>query len=297
MYPVHWRTLAAKVYEHLGSIRKAAVILNIHYSTLSRWILSPERKKYFRSHTVSLKSDVIIETVRDALIADPFLTVRKLQNRIASVFKFTVSKELVRIAIARCSFTLKKAKRFSQPSNNQQKTDCFLKQRQTFVDQGYSFFSLDETSFGRNGLLSHGYSPKGQPLVIQNKLSRITTTSVMALASSEKLVKTTARHGSFDTATFVAFLQDVSLPEKSVILLDNVRFHHAARVKETASAKGVQLLYVPPYSPWFNPIEGIFSIVKRHYYIHSSIDEAFQSVTKRHCEAFFRRALAATSRK
>ena len=105
MYPIHWRTLAAKVYANMGSLRKAARILNIHYSTLSRWILSPQRKKYVRSAIP--KSEIIVSTIRDALTADPFLTIRKLQTLIAYVFKFNVSKELVRVAITRCSFSLK----------------------------------------------------------------------------------------------------------------------------------------------------------------------------------------------
>ena len=108
MYPVHWRSLATKVYQNLGSLRKTAIILNIHYSTISRWVQAPEPKKYSRS--IVSKSDVIVATVRDSLVANPFLTIRKLQSLILSVFGFTASKELVRIAISRCSFTLKKAK-------------------------------------------------------------------------------------------------------------------------------------------------------------------------------------------
>ena len=291
MYPVHWRTLAARVYLNLGSLRKAAIILNVHHSTVSRWLKSPQQKTYNRK---SPKADAIVEAVKVSLIADPFLTIRKLQLRIHSVFGFTVSKELVRTAIARCSFTLKKAKRFSQPTNYLQKQETFLQQRKELSDKGYTFFSLDETSFGRNGVLSHGYSPRGTPLVIRNKAPRVTTTSAMALASSEKLIKITAKQGSFNTASFVEFLREVTLPEKSVILLDNVSFHHSSRAREIAETKGFQLLFVPPYSPWYNPIEGIFSIVKRHYYIHSSIQDAFNSVTSEHYRAFFRKALTTT---
>ena len=291
MYPINWRTLAIRVYQKLGSLRKAAIVLNVHYSTLSRWVSKP-KKQYARKEIP--KSDLIVSTVRDALVADPFLTVRKLQAVVLQVFKFTVSKELIRTAISKASFTLKKAKRFSQPSDLMTKTQAFLQHRKDLLDQGYQFFSLDETSFGRHGLLSHGYAPRGKPLLLKNRAARVTTTSSMALASPCKLEKITTRQGSFDTSTFLEFLKDVSLPAKSVVLLDNVRFHHAVKVKELMDAKGVRLLFVPPYSPWFNPIEGIFSIVKRHYYVHSHIQDAFRSVTARHCAAFFQKALATT---
>jgi transposase len=54
----------------------------------------------------------------------------------------------------------------------------------------------------------------------------------------------------------------------------------------------VHLLFTPPYSPWFNPIEGVFSIVKRHYYKHGNINAAFACVEARHTAAFFRQALS-----
>ncbi len=52
------------------------------------------------------------------------------------------------------------------------------------------------------------------------------------------------------------------LPAGTVLLLDNVSFHHSKVVKEYAISQGLVLLYVPPYSPWFNSVEGVFSIAK-----------------------------------
>ncbi len=88
------------------------------------------------------------------------------------------------------------------------------------------------------------------------------------------------------------FLEGLDLPEKSVILLDNVSFHHSRSVYNIASKRSWDLLFVPPYSPWFNPIEGIFSIIKRHYYENGDINEAFKAVKASHCKAFFDKALS-----
>ena len=77
------------------------------------------------------------------------------------------------------------------------------------------------------------------------------------------------------------------------ILLDNVRFHYCKAVKELACKMGWELLFVPPYSPWFNPIEieGIFSIIKRAYYKQLSIDDSIKTVTSQHLQAFFKHSL------
>lgn len=85
------------------------------------------------------------------------------------------------------------------------------------------------------------------------------------------------------------------LPTGTVLLLDNVSFHHSKVVKEYAISQGLVLLYVPPYSPWFNPVEGVFSIAKRSYYQHGSIDRAMEAVTRNHVQSFFRHALALQS--
>ena len=55
----------------------------------------------------------------------------------------------------------------------------------------------------------------------------------------------------------------IHLCTSSVVgLTDNHAAHHVAGVEEIVEAAGAILLYLPPYCPELNPIEGIFSIVK-----------------------------------
>jgi transposase len=70
-----------------------------------------------------------------------------------------------------------------------------------------------------------------------------------------------------------------------------VAFHHSRIVKEVAKRKGFVLMFVPHYSPWFNPIEGIFSRVKREFYKHGDIKKSFDAVNNYHCHSFFKKAL------
>ena len=87
------------------------------------------------------------------------------------------------------------------------------------------------------------------------------------------------------------FFKISNYQKEAVILLDNVRFHHSKIVKEFAETYGFELLYLPPYSPWFQPIEGVFSIMKRNYYKGLSIDDSINSVTSEHCRAFFNQSM------
>lgn len=57
------------------------------------------------------------------------------------------------------------------------------------------------------------------------------------------------------------------VPERSpgdVVIMDNLSSHKAPAVREMIEAAGASLLYLPPYSPDFNPIEQAFSKLKAH---------------------------------
>ena len=49
-----------------------------------------------------------------------------------------------------------------------------------------------------------------------------------------------------------------------VVVMDNLAAHKVAGVRERIEAAGAEVLYLPPYSPDFNPIENAFSKLKAH---------------------------------
>ena len=75
------------------------------------------------------------------------------------------------------------------------------------------------------------------------------------------------KEGTWTRASFEAFLQDGLLPvlaPGSVLVLDNARIHHGGNIAALVEAAGCSLLYLPPYSPDFNPIEMLWSWLKNH---------------------------------
>ena len=59
------------------------------------------------------------------------------------------------------------------------------------------------------------------------------------------------------TCEFITKYKDVF--NGKTILQDNVRFHHARRVKSYTTSNNIKMEYIPAYSPIFNPIEMVFS--------------------------------------
>ena len=71
--------------------------------------------------------------------------------------------------------------------------------------------------------------------------------------------------GPMDGDAFRAYVAQVLVPELhrgDVVVMDNLPAHRVSGVREAIEAAGADLLYLPPYSPDFNPIENAFAKLK-----------------------------------
>jgi transposase len=70
-----------------------------------------------------------------------------------------------------------------------------------------------------------------------------------------------AVEGATTATVFESYLERVLAPtlkSGQVLVLDNLSAHKGEQVRELIEARGCELLYLPPYSPDFNPIEEAF---------------------------------------
>ena len=91
-----------------------------------------------------------------------------------------------------------------------------------------------------------------------------TTTFVGALRLSG-MTAPMVLDGPMTGAWFLAYVQQVLRPtlrRGDVVILDNLPAHKSAAARGAIEAKGARLLFLPPYSPDFNPIEKAFSKLK-----------------------------------
>jgi transposase len=71
--------------------------------------------------------------------------------------------------------------------------------------------------------------------------------------------------GPMDGAAFRAYVEHVLVPELTpgdVVVMDNLPAHRVSGVRQAIEAAGATLIYLPPYSPDFNPIELAFAKLK-----------------------------------
>ena len=72
--------------------------------------------------------------------------------------------------------------------------------------------------------------------------------------------------GSVDTPVFLTYLTKILVPQLwtgAVVVMDNLKVHHAARVQAAIEAVGAKVVFLPPYSPDLSPIELCWSKVKQ----------------------------------
>ncbi len=83
----------------------------------------------------------------------------------------------------------------------------------------------------------------------------------------------------------------------SIAVMDNCSIHHVNEVRSLLEHAGILSIYLPPYSPDFNPIETAFSHVKQYLKKHddilgaftntkSLVQSAFDSITTELCQAW-----------
>jgi transposase len=71
--------------------------------------------------------------------------------------------------------------------------------------------------------------------------------------------------GPINRDAFQAYVDQVLVPELKpgdVVVMDNLSSHKGPAVRRAIEAAGANLLYLPPYSPDFNPIENAFAKLK-----------------------------------
>jgi len=89
--------------------------------------------------------------------------------------------------------------------------------------------------------------------------------TLLASMSLEGMGPCLAVEGSTTREVFEAYLEHVlapSLKPGQVVVMDNLTAHKGERVKELIEGRGCELIYLPPYSPDFNPIEEAFAKLK-----------------------------------
>ena len=111
----------------------------------------------------------------------------------------------------------------------------------------------------------YGWAPHDQRATGSVPRNRGQNTTLVAALGPDGMHVPWLFDGAMDTAAFTWYITEElgpTLRPGQVVVLDNLSVHKAARIREALVARGCELLFLPPYSPDFTPIEQAFSKLK-----------------------------------
>ncbi len=161
------------------------------------------------------------------------------------------------------------------------------------------FVFVDEMGTNTSLCALYAYAPKGRRAYTRVPRNRGANTTLLASMSLEEMGPCLAVEGATTATVFETYVQRVlapSLRRGQIIVLDNLSAHKNERAKELIEERGCQLLYLPAYSPDFNPIEEAFSKIKsalrkaqarNREALVEALGVAISAVTTRDAHGFF----------
>ncbi len=124
---------------------------------------------------------------------------------------------------------------------------------------------IDETAATTKMARLRGRSPRGERCVAAVPHGHWKTTTFTAGLTSRGLIAPFVIDGAMDGPAFRAYVETILVPELrpgDVVIMDNLPAHKVAGVRQAIEEAKATLLYLPAYSPDFNPIEMAFSKLK-----------------------------------
>jgi transposase len=127
------------------------------------------------------------------------------------------------------------------------------------------FVFVDESGTHTSLTRLYGWAPHDQRASGSVPRNHGKNTTLVAALTPEGLREPWLIEGAMDTDTFEWYIREQLAPTLrpgQVVVLDNLSAHKAATISEVIEARGCELLFLPPYSPDFTPIEQAFSKLK-----------------------------------
>jgi transposase len=145
----------------------------------------------------------------------------------------------------------------------------------------------------------YGRAPRGKRCRAPVPHGHWKTTTFVGGLTLDGVVAPMTIDGAMTGAAFLAYVEQVLVPTLrpgDIVILDNLPAHKPVAIRQAIEAAGAVMLFLPPYSPDFNPIEMAFSKIKASLRkaaartvlaLWEAIRDAIDAVTPQDAQSFF----------
>ena len=137
---------------------------------------------------------------------------------------------------------------------------------------------MDETGIDTYLYRKYGYAPKGQKVKAAISGRKYKRVGIVAARLGQEIISPLAYSGTMDSRLFEFWFEKQLLPALSpgtVVVMDNTSFHRKAQLVCAAQKYGFRIIFLPPYSPEFNPIENFWAWLKRYLRSFLALSKSF----------------------
>lgn len=241
--------------------------MGISKSTIHRWFhqFGDLGVKKRSKRKKSKKKKELCSLLGDILSSSPFVTLSQIREHFPTQKPSisTLSRTLKSLKYKRRKATIRPI--YCDEENLMKKTSAFVS-RIANVDI-CNVVSLDEVGFCTTDYSCFAYSRK--PIVRKSFKTKKMKVSCCMAVSTSGILNYSVTDSSINKSIFLSFI-DKLIPamqkeNKNIIVMDNINFHHSKDVIERLEKANIAVLFTPPYSPQYNPIELVFSLIKRDF--------------------------------
>lgn len=270
MHSLDFRRAVLMVYDYMGSMRRAAAALKVSTASISRWSRDHDKLVGVWPRRGSRVSEAMVAMIKLRLREHPSTSASQLRQHLSDSFGVKVSRQLISLVLrTRLGYSWKRIRKRGPKGSSwsEDQLDAFKTKFIEAFNAG-KLSSWDESSFDQRAHAVYGYAPLGERAILnvpRNKAKHCHYSLVMGMHMNGTK-HSVVLEGSVKGSHFANFVTSSDFPAGTVMLLDNHSMHKTNEVRLAASLKGYELLYTPPYSPEFNPIELAFGITKNAFY-------------------------------
>ncbi|WP_287381652.1 IS630 family transposase [Mesorhizobium sp.] len=263
------RSRVLKASDEGMSARQAAARFGVGVSSAIRWIarakigeLAPRPQGRRRASSLDAHEAFIVGLIEER----KDITLNEMVERLVAEQSVRISRSALSAWLRGHGWTFKKK---SAHALEQDRPDVLKRRRDWFdgqldLDPAKLVF-IDETGLSTKMARLRGRAPRGERCRAGVPHGHWKTTTFTGALRLTGMTAPFVYDGAMNGNVFLAYVEQVLVPtlsEGDVVVMDNLPAHKAAGVRDAIEAAGASLLYLPPYSPDFNPIENAFAKLK-----------------------------------
>lgn len=249
------------------SARQAAARFGMGVSSAIRWIarakigeLSPRPQGRRRASSLDAHEAFVVGLIE----GHKDITLNEMVARLEGEQSVRISRSALSAWLGRRGWTYKKKK--SAHALERDRPDILKRRRDWFdgqldLDPAKLVF-IDEAGLSTKMARLRGRALRGERCRAGVPHGHWKTTTFTGALRLTGMTAPFVYDGAMNGQVFLAYVEQVLVPTLSpgdVVIMDNLPAHKAAGIRDAIEAAGASLLYLPPYSPDFNPIENAFS--------------------------------------